>query len=236
MKKLFIILLFSSLLTKSFGQIAPKTIDNAISFFEKEWAETQLQDFKNESESDAVTKLHMSIGMWIRNNWIRTENDSLKKQFNELGIFHPDDMSSIILTSLHRKLKNIPIDLKGQAQHYIDYWKPIIDRDEKSRKKAMLNYNKFKVGDEVKIYMQTIQSGGGYLAVINEGDDNWVFNPKKDLKITGIITKKFFINSDTNVFFKLRIIKKNFSDIPVLMQTMKIGKQYDFHIDKLRIE
>ena len=63
----------------------------------------------------------MTVGMWIRNSWIRVGNDSLVNQFQKLGVYHADDISGIILTSLHRKLNAKELKLEEQAQHYIDY-------------------------------------------------------------------------------------------------------------------
>lgn len=76
------------------------------------------------SEEDFVTKLHHSVGRQIRNEWGLWSGESeLCKRFNQVGIHHPDDMSSIILTSYHRKVHDFPPELGGQIQHYIEYWK-----------------------------------------------------------------------------------------------------------------
>ena len=72
--------------------------------------------------------------------------------------------------------------------------------------------------------------------MIYEENEKWIFDSKKDLKLTGIITKKYFINSETNVFFDLKITNLNQKDISVLGQKVEIGKTYDFNLDKLRIE
>lgn len=102
----------------------PENLDEAIAYFESEWNEKEKDSFKKEKEDDAVTMCHFSVGLWIRNNWIHGgRGPKLSKYFNDLGIFHPDDMSSIILTSLHRRLNNKDIDLEGQIEKYKKYWK-----------------------------------------------------------------------------------------------------------------
>ena len=81
-------------------------------------------------EIDAVTRAHHGLGAGIRNEWKLWYNkddpneklSELAAFFRDLGIWHADDMSSIILTTLHRLVNNRPIDLDGQVQKYIDYW------------------------------------------------------------------------------------------------------------------
>ena len=178
----------------------------------------------------------MTVGMWIRNSWIRKGNDSLANQFHKIGIYHPDDISTIILTSLHRKLNNKELKLKEQARHYIDYWKPIIEKDEKSKKNAFEIYNKHKIGDKINIYYPVDSQNGESNAVIYENNDEWVFNPKSDLKISGIIKEKIFLGSETNIFFKIEITEMSNEKTKVLMEEMKIGNTYNFHLDKLTID
>jgi len=236
MRKYTTLLIILLICLTSFSQNIPSTLEESINYFEKNWNDKEKKVFQSKPENDAVTELHMTVGMWIRNSWLRQGNDSLKKQFHKIGVYHPDDISSIILTSLHRKLNNKEIKLEEQAQHYIDYWKPIIEQNEKSRKIAVEHYNNHKVGDTINIFYPVDRKDNYVNAVIYEYNDEWVFDPKKDLKITGIITKKFYLNSETNVFFELKILKKNFPNIPILMQKMEIGEVYDFNLDKLRIE
>ena len=220
----------------SYCQNKPKNIEESLAYFEKNWTDNAKNVFKNKIESDAVTELHMTVGMWIRNSWIRHGNDSLINQFHKIGVYHPDDISSIILTSLHRKLNNKEIKLEEQAQHYIDYWKPIIEKNEKSKKTAYEIYNNHKVGDKINIYYPVSTQDGESNAVIYENNDEWVFNPKTDLKISGIIKEKFYLGSETNVFFKVEITEMSNDKTKVLMEEMKIGNSYDFHLDKLTID
>lgn len=229
-----LITLFFSLISCS--QNVPASLDESINYFEKNWTDSAKSSFKNKPENDAVTELHTTVGMWIRNNWVRHGNDLLIKQFDEIGIHHPDDISSIILTSLHRKLNHKDLDVEKQAQSYIDYWKPIIENDEKSKTIAFENYKKYKVGDKINIYYPVYTHDGKSYAVLHVNNKEWVFNAKTDLKISGIIKQKYFVNSETNVFFKIEITEKSKDNIKVLMQEMKIGNTYDFQLDKLTID
>jgi len=235
LKQIYLIFLVFFCLN-SCAQNKPQDIQQSLDYFEKNWSAKEKDIFKNKSEKNAVTELHMSTGLWIRNNWIRNGNKSLVTQFNNFGISNPDDISSIILTSLHRKLNNKDLKIKEQAQYYIDYWKPIIQNNENSIKIANEIFNKYKVGDKINIYYPVDSEDGESNAVLYENNDKWVFNPKADLKISGIIEKKFFLGNKTNVFFNLKITKMSNKKTRVLGQEMEIGKTYDFHLDKLTID
>lgn len=69
-----------------------------------------------------TTSLHHTAGRSIRNNWKLWGNSDLEQWFQSIGIWHPDDMSSIILDSFVKTLKGEPIDLEGQVKFYQDYW------------------------------------------------------------------------------------------------------------------
>ena len=115
----------------------PKNLDEAIQYFQTNWKKEELDDFKKTPEQNAVSKLHFSTGIWIRNNWIRGDrNPELVKYFNSLlGIFHPDYVSSIILLSLHRKLNNKALELEKEVAGYKKYWDAISECDNKLKRK-----------------------------------------------------------------------------------------------------
>lgn len=99
----------------------PKDLIEAIVFLlkEKSWNEDGINEFKN--EEPAV--YHHTTGRRLRNNWgLWDENSDLHKFFNSIGIYHADDMSGIILETVHRILNGKPVDLIGQVNHYKKYW------------------------------------------------------------------------------------------------------------------
>lgn len=84
---------------------------------------TELEAFKNYKEN-RLPMLHFTFGKQIRNNFkLWNEDTKLVKYFIKLGIYHPDDMSMIIITSFHRLLNNKDINLNKQIQFYINFWK-----------------------------------------------------------------------------------------------------------------
>ena len=103
----------------------PKNLDEAIEIIIKDNCEND-DFFKvlKMSEDQAIGTLHFTTGMNLRNTWgLWSEESPLYKYFKNLGIFHADDMSGIILTSVHRKMNNKPIKLEEQIKYYQDYWK-----------------------------------------------------------------------------------------------------------------
>lgn len=74
------------------------------------------------SEDKAVTVTHNSFGRFLRNELQLWSDGYMVKWFNERGIYHSDDMSSIIIRSYHRHMNNKEIKLSEQITHYIDYW------------------------------------------------------------------------------------------------------------------
>ncbi len=67
--------------------------------------------------------VHHSFGMYLRNNWGLWGETELAKNLYEMGIFHPDDMSAIILDSYQRKLKGEELKLEEQLKYYQDFWR-----------------------------------------------------------------------------------------------------------------
>jgi len=67
--------------------------------------------------------VHHSLGMYLRNNWGLWGENELAKNLYEMGIFHPDDMSGIILDSYQRKIKGENIRLDEQLKYYQDYYR-----------------------------------------------------------------------------------------------------------------
>ena len=83
----------------------PKNLNEAISYLKVNNSKAELDDFKKTDETEAALRLHFTKGMWIRNKWLwGNRNPPLILYFKSMGISRPDDISSIILTSLHRDL------------------------------------------------------------------------------------------------------------------------------------
>ena len=104
------------------GIYIPKDLDDCFRELHKMLHPRLIAEIRDSSEGD-LAGYHFGLGLWMRNNWGLWGGLRLARYFNKAGIFHPDDMSGIILTSFWRHLNGKPIHLKEQVSPYQAYWK-----------------------------------------------------------------------------------------------------------------
>ncbi|MEI7527223.1 MAG: DUF6794 domain-containing protein [Mariniphaga sp.] len=128
------------------GVYIPKDLEDCFNQIDSFWNDSTKQVVKGWNEAEFSVRIHMGFGMWMRNNWQLWGGSRLSKYFNDKGIFHPDDMSGIILNSYHRHLTNSEIKLEEQIQFYKEYW-------EKSKQveidRTTTKFIEYKIGDTV---------------------------------------------------------------------------------------
>lgn len=90
---------------------------------ERNLNDTIKYDFRIAPERVAKSKHHFGLGLGLRNGKGLWNGSLLRTYFRLNGIRHPDDMSAIILKTLHRKLNDKPIKFKEQKDYYKEYWK-----------------------------------------------------------------------------------------------------------------
>lgn len=96
----------------------PTNVDEAIECLQQVLSQGDLNILRSVPEEE-LYKYHHGLGRAIRNNWgLWTDSSVLKIHFKQMDILHPDDMSSIIITSLHRKLNKKPINLDRQVERF----------------------------------------------------------------------------------------------------------------------
>lgn len=99
--------------------VVPNTLEEAFAELSKSEG---VDTFASEPESD-VNSYHNSLGRFLRNEWgLWQGTNPLCLFFYSIGIKHADDMSSIILTSLHRHINKKDINLKEQVKFYWKHW------------------------------------------------------------------------------------------------------------------
>ena len=105
-------------------EIIPSNLSECFSELDKIIDSSDEKDwFKNSTEEKVVGLTHHGFGSQLRNQWKLWEKDSkMSKYFSTLGVWHADDMSGIIITSYHRHINNIKVDLKGQIEQYTNFW------------------------------------------------------------------------------------------------------------------
>lgn len=237
----FLILLFS-LIVSCKGQdntlTKPENLEEGITYFQQIWTKEQLEEFGLKDEGKALADVEFAAAMWVRNEWVRGDrNKEFTKYFNDLGIYAPNDISSILFTSLHRRLNGKDIELNKQIEEYKKYWETINNCRQEQKDKAVELYNNHKISDTINIYMPVDTSSGNRNAVIYScPTTDWSFNKSVDLKFLAIILDKYSINSATNVFFKVKIQKMNFPKTQILMKTVTEGNEIDLNLTGLKID
>jgi hypothetical protein len=127
----------------------PIDLDDALIYLNCKWSEKDKEEFKNKTEREALANLHFGTGLSIRNGWkLWKGKNSLSLYFNTLGVFHPDDISSIIIKSFHRHLNNKEINLDQQVNFYKDYWNKIKQKELEHNKM----YKTINIKDTVNVF------------------------------------------------------------------------------------
>ncbi|WP_291725213.1 DUF6794 domain-containing protein [Bernardetia sp.] len=103
----------------------PKNLEECFKQIDSFWNDSTKLQVKEWTEDEFIAKTHFGFGRWIRNNWQLWGGSRLSKYFNQMGIYHPDDMSGIILDSYHRYLLGKEIKLEEQVKSYQDYWNKV---------------------------------------------------------------------------------------------------------------
>lgn len=102
----------------------PNNLEECFQALHKIAYDKDIEEIKSRPEEDMV-EFHHTLGRWMRNNWGLWSGGPLKDYFEKLGLWHPDDCSGLILTSFHRYLMKVPLDIEGQVAKYKEYWKQI---------------------------------------------------------------------------------------------------------------
>ena len=163
----------------------PIDLVDAMNYLSCNWSDSIQTEFKNSPKS----KLFLYGGMGMRNGWNLWEGkNNLSKYFRNMGIFHPDDISSIIIESFHRKLNNEPILLSQQVKYYIAYWEEVSEKDKLIFDSLNLifenRFNNFNKGDTVQIEFNLHRNNGARI-------QQYPFYEKEcNCLIEGIIKKK----------------------------------------------
>ena len=103
-------------------------LTECIASLDHELSAEVIEQIRSGTEDDLID-YHFGLGMWIRNNFGLWGDSPLAGWFNRLGVFHPDDMSSIILTSYYRHVNGLPIGLSDQLEPYQGHWKSVSQRE-----------------------------------------------------------------------------------------------------------
>lgn len=101
----------------------PVTIEEAVDDIISGMTEEELAFAAGVDEGFFLAATHHHLGQALRNEWSLWEDDSpLKLAFFGIQIYHPDDMTGIILSCVHRTMMDKPSDIPQQVEKYHAYW------------------------------------------------------------------------------------------------------------------
>ena len=179
------------------GVYIPKDLDDCFKQLGVILEEETINEIKRIDEEELGANFHFGLGRWMRNNWQLWKGSRLSYYFNNIGVYHPDDMSGIILTSYQRHLKGEDIKLEEQIKHYQDYWIEMNKKEEEEKKveedRKNEEFNKFNIGDTID-YRYTFDF------VSEEQEEKW-YNEECNAK--GVVLAK----NQTDRFIKVKIIE-----------------------------
>lgn len=106
------------------GFYIPKDIKDCFLSLDKIYIDSVKEKILKLTEKEYASGNHLNgIGKWMRTNWQLQEGSRLSKYFNELGIYHPEAMSGIIMSTYHRYLREENIVLEEKIEHYKTLYK-----------------------------------------------------------------------------------------------------------------
>jgi hypothetical protein len=85
--------------------------------------ENLLSSYYELDEKSFIGQTHHWIGQWIRNNWgFWKQKGELFDHLISIGLFHPDDMSGLILRMTYSRMHNEQFDVNGYVEETKKYW------------------------------------------------------------------------------------------------------------------
>ena len=106
----------------------PINLDEAIIQLTRILPDETKQKILSMTENDFLSNSHLSLGLYIRNNWRLWRGGQLANYFKSKGVFHPDDMSGIILSSFYRHLHGQEMKVEEQIEFYKEDLKETTER------------------------------------------------------------------------------------------------------------
>ena len=88
-------------LEKIDGVYIPANLGECFVELDKKLTDVDKNEMRALAKRDDMIRYHLSVGMWMRNNWGLWGGSRLQKYFSDRGVHHPDEMSSIVLYHYH---------------------------------------------------------------------------------------------------------------------------------------
>jgi len=100
----------------------PANLQECFAQLDKMLSDKEKREFKScKDQDELIIKYHLGLGMKLRNSWGLWSSSKLGDYFREMGLCHPDDMSSVILKSYWCMLNEKPYDIEKDVSYYQQY-------------------------------------------------------------------------------------------------------------------
>ena len=116
------------------GIYIPENLEDSFKELDSMLSPDLIDELKNCTKKQMI-RHHFGLGRWMRNNWGLWSKSRLTRYFNNLGVYHADDMSGIILNSYKRYLNKQPIQLDEQIEYYKRFWEKVKKIEELQKKR-----------------------------------------------------------------------------------------------------
>ncbi|MCE3228787.1 MAG: cyclohydrolase [Bacteroidetes bacterium] len=104
--------------------VIPNNLHECSSYFDRNLSESLKDSIKATPENLLTGRYHKSLGMFIRNNWIRdSRSPQLVKFFQDRGVTNPDDISFLIIKRYWCNLNSKYFDEEAEIKKYQDLLK-----------------------------------------------------------------------------------------------------------------
>ena len=105
-----------------FGSYIPANLEDAHNYLLRHLPPEEIQRIRDMKSEDEMIDYHLGLGMGIRNGWSLWAGSRLSRHFNKLGVYHPDDMSGIILETFWCRLPDQPLRFDERIAYCQVYW------------------------------------------------------------------------------------------------------------------
>jgi hypothetical protein len=161
------------------------------------------------SNDEIIGEYHFGTGLWIRNNWGLWQESRLWMYFYNKGISHPDDISSLILKSYHRKITNNPLLLHEEISEIREAMEENKQINQKEKDRAIFISQQVEKGDSIKFQIPIDSESNttffyGYPAL--------VFADQSELRdsmiiIQGLVMEKTTTETDSISNYRIKILQ-----------------------------
>lgn len=100
------------------GVYIPKNLDDALAELDKKIEPASRLKIRALPEDSVCTELHFRLGQWMISNWSFYEGSRIAHYLKSAGVTYPDDMADFLLIAYHRRLNNIPVNIRDLATEF----------------------------------------------------------------------------------------------------------------------